>query len=109
MGYFINRKARKKTLKHSLNETLLLHSYWSLLSLENVSDLSRSGLTENQELKDNPKCVQTLRYSESGQRSSPFRHKHRKPQIFSQKICFLCTHEINVVPYLEYSLKGTTF
>lgn len=53
MRYFINRKARKKTLKHILNETLLLYSYRSLLLLENVSDLCHSGMTENHERKDN--------------------------------------------------------
>lgn len=31
---FFNRRARKKTLKHILNETLLLYSYRSLLFLE---------------------------------------------------------------------------
>lgn len=35
----INRKARKKTLKHILNETILLSSYRSLVLLENVNDL----------------------------------------------------------------------
>lgn len=75
MGYFINRKASKKTVKHTLKETLLLCSYWSLLSSENVSNLSHSGLTGNQELKDKSKCVQMSRRSESVQWCSRFRHR----------------------------------
>lgn len=37
---FVHRNARKKTLKHLLEETLLLFSYWSLLCIENARDLS---------------------------------------------------------------------
>lgn len=55
MRYFINKKARKKTSKHILNETSLLYSYRSLLFLENVSDLRHTGMTKNHELKDNSK------------------------------------------------------
>lgn len=38
--FFVTRKARTKTLKPILKETLLLFSYRSLLFVENVRDLS---------------------------------------------------------------------
>lgn len=65
--YFINRKARKKSLKRVLNETLLLYSYRSLL-LGNVNDLSHSGMTnhkKNHKLKDNSNLAKILYYIES--------------------------------------------
>lgn len=55
LRYFINKKARKKTLKHILNETSLLYPHRSFLFLENVSDLRHTGMTKNHELKDNSK------------------------------------------------------